>query len=399
MLAINRFPGGLPLKSIPFALAGLVLGVAFSGCSGSTSTTPASAPAAIPTSYPITGVMAIPGVTGRLSADISWVDRPTGVYLMADRSTNGVDVFSLASLSYTRTAGQGAFTGSAASPFGGPNGVMSVGNFIAFAGDGNSTTKVVNYQTGALLATITNVNPVKTSQPQLAGTQCAATVGVPTVGAANARADELDYDPVDSEVLIINDASCPAFGTFISTVAPYNVLGTVAFTTATNGAEQPRWDPTQGKFLMALPATIANPNGEVDIIDPKTFAINKVLPEPFACNGNGLALGQNETLFVGCSNALNGLLFMNAATGATIATVPNTGGADEVWYNPTVNRFYCACSSFNPASLFVTDASGNLLTSISTAKVGGSHSIAVDPGNDTIFAPQPSPPGVAFFTH
>lgn len=345
-----------------------------------------------PATYGTFNVVAVPNVppkSGAWSFDISFVDPNLHEYFLADRTNSGIDIISLVNNSFVGVAGAGGFVGVAAagSNFSGPNGVLSIGGGNLMAGDGNSTLKVVNVNSMQVTANIPVVNPY-TGPPlvALAGGQCNAT-GSPTVGAANGRADELAYDPADNEVLIIDDAACPAFGQFVSTVAPYNVLGTVAFTTATAGAEQPTWDPTQKKFIMALPATIANPGGEIDLIDPKTFAVTSKFAEPATCNGNGTALGLNETLFVGCSNAAGPLVLMNAATGATIATVAGSGGCDEVWYNPNANRFYGACSNFTGGpNLAIVSPTGTMLATLATGT--GAHSVAVDPFTEHIFVPQ-----------
>ena len=345
-----------------------------------------------PSTYSTSQLVKIPGVPpakGSWSFDISFVDPNLHEYFLADRTNSGIDIISLVNNSFIGVAGQGSFVGVAGggSNFSGPNGVLSIGGGNLMAGDGNSTLKVVNVNSMQVTATIPVTNPYvgPALVALVAGGQCAT--GTPTSGAANGRADELAYDPTDSEVLIIDDAACPAFGEFVSTVAPYNVLGSIAFTTATAGAEQPTWDPTQKKFLMAIPATIANPGGEIDVIDPKTFAITGTFSEPASCNGNGTALGPNETLFIGCSNGAGPLVLMNAATGATIATVAGAGGCDEVWYNPNANRFYAACSNFTGgATLAVVSPTGTLLASLPTGT--GAHSVAVDPFTDNIFVPQ-----------
>jgi DNA-binding beta-propeller fold protein YncE len=136
---------------------------------------------------------------------------------------------------------------------------------------------------------------------------------------------------------------------------------------------------------MALPSTIANPNGEIDLIDPHTHAVVKVFAEAGACNANGTALGQNETLFLGCSST-GEILTINAVTGATVNTISGFGGCDEVWYNPTANRFYAACSNNTSGPvLVVADGTGKLITSFPTST--GAHSVAVDPATDHIFVP------------
>jgi hypothetical protein len=207
----------------------------------------------------------------------------------------------------------------------------------------------------------------------------------------------MDYDPTDGIVLAINDAACPPFGTFFSTTAPYAAIGAgIAFTTANGGAEQPRWDPTQGLFIEPLPQTIANPNGELDLINPKTQAIVKVIPEPSNCEANGLALGQNETLFLACS-VPGELLTLNAATGAVINTIVGYGGCDEASYNPSSNRFFAACSNNTPGPvLVIADGNGNLIQAIPTST--GAHSVAVDQVSDHIFLPTQKA-GVQVYVH
>jgi YVTN family beta-propeller protein len=331
-----------------------------------------------------------PPASGAASFDISFVDPTAHQYYVADRTSNGVSVIDTQTMKYVSTAGQGLFAGvkpgvgGAPSTISGPNGIVPVGGGVVFAGDGDGSMKVVNVNSGALLATINPVNPYAGSVP-LPASVCSAP-GTPTSGAANQRMDEMAYDPTDGVVLGINDASCPPFGTFFSAKAPYAAIGTgIAFATATGGAEQPTWDPAQKQFIMALPSTIANPGGEIDLIDPNSHLVTKTFAESGNCNANGTALGQNETLFLGCSSP-GILLTINAVTGATINTIANVGGCDEVWYNPTANRFYAACSNNKPSPVVaVVDGTGNLISTFATST--GAHSVAVDPTNDHVYVP------------
>ena len=370
------------------SVMGITAAAALAACgSGGTTSPPAGS-----TSYVTRSVVSIPGVppaTGTFSFDISFIDLGASQYYLADRTTAGVDVVNTTSGQYVLTAGAGSFTGlgigtPAAANTGGPNGVVPVGNGIVFAGDGNSTLKVVNVTSGTLVATVPTVNPYHG-----ANLPC----GKPTTGAGNFRLDEMAYDPTDNEVLAINDAACPSFGTFFSAAAPYAIIGSVAFpnastSTGATGVEQPTWDPTQGKFLVAVPTGLTNPGGEVDIVDPKAYTISSVLPTT-NCNPNGDALGPNETLFLGCSNvtATAEMLTINAATGATISTIPGFGGCDEVWYSPAVNHYYGACSNNvngGPA-LIVANGTGGLINPVSIP--AGSHSVAAD-GSGRAWVPE-----------
>ncbi len=377
-----------------FGLVACALVLGLSACNGSSSSSTPVTTATPTTTYPTLGLINIPNVppaTGTWSFDISFVDPSAGQYYLGDRTNKGVDVINTATKTFVMTAGAGTFVGAAAggSNLSGPNGVVSIGGGLVAAGDGNSTFKVVNVSSGALVATVPAVNPY-TGAPiaALANDGLCNATGTPTAGAANGRTDEMAYDPSDGLVFAVNDVACPPFGTFFSSTSPFSAIATISFPTATGGVEQSVWDPAQHKFLVAIPGTTTNPGGEVDVIDLHGFQVTTVFPEPNNCQGNGLALGPNEKLFIGCSHAAGPLVSRNAATGATIATVAGVGGGDEVWYNPTANRFYCGCSNNTAGPVVaVVDANANtLITSLVTTT--GAHSVAVDPTTDTIFVPQ-----------
>src|SRR5438477_3867143 len=103
-----------------------------------------------------------------ISVDISWVDPASHTMVIGDRTGNAVEVIDTNSYSFVRAAGQGQFRGRLATADGGPNGVAQVSPVEAVGGDGNSTLKLVNMFSGALLQSL-----------DLGGTH---------------RADELAYD-------------------------------------------------------------------------------------------------------------------------------------------------------------------------------------------------------------
>jgi hypothetical protein len=329
------------------------------------------------------------------SFDIGQVDPSLPLYYISDRLNAGVSVINIQTLQYLYTAGGGKFTGfeagGAAAVNGGPNGLVAVGGGIVFAGDGNSTLKVVDAVHNTFLASVPAVNPY-TGAPLPA--TCGG-AGTPTTGAGNNRLDEMDVDPNDHVVLAIDDAACPPFGTFFSTNAPYSAVGSVAFTTANGGAEQPRYDPTQHVFLEAIPSTIANPNGEVDVISPTTYQVTAIHALPAPCGPAGNVIGQNEYEFLACSNA--GPMVINAVTGALITQLPSLySGCDEAAYNPTANRFYCASSSSVPPVVVVANGTGGLITTITGG--AGEHSVGVDPATDHVFVPTQKS-GVQVWSH
>jgi hypothetical protein len=159
------------------------------------------------------------------------------------------------------------------------------------------------------------------------------------------------------------------------------------------------WDGIAKKFYINIPSTVANPNGEVDELDPTTFKVTRVFPT--ACSGPaGLALLPGERLITSCGTVLD------ARTGNVLANVfnPFDGtpvSADEIWYNPGDDRVY-----FGSANVAVVDASTYDLVRISGRAVYqglGSATIDATPYQVlTYFFPYPLPPaplGVTFGGH
>jgi DNA-binding beta-propeller fold protein YncE len=112
-----------------------------------------------------------------------------------------------------------------------------------WAGDGDSTVKVIDLQAGTIVAAV-------------------ATGGTK-------RADKLAYDPIDPLILITNPDDEPPFVTLISTTTR-PVMGKIPFPDATDGVEQPVWDPSTQRFYQAVPETKTEPGGAVAVIDPAT---------------------------------------------------------------------------------------------------------------------------------
>jgi hypothetical protein len=139
--------------------------------------------------------------------DISFVDPVLELYFLADRSNKAVDVIDTTdntlSVQLLGTGPNGTFQGfTGNNDTSGPNGVLTVNHQEVWAGDGNSTVKVIDL----------------TSQQ---------TTHVISTGGA-ARADELCWDPRDHLILIANDADSPPFVSFISTDT-YSVVGRITF--------------------------------------------------------------------------------------------------------------------------------------------------------------------------
>jgi hypothetical protein len=335
------------------------------------------------------------------SFDISFVDPRAGQYYLADRTNAAVDVVDTKTLSLVGMAK--GFKGAVLlnpttvnNNVAGPNGVVPIGGGLLAAGDGDSTLKIVNIASLSIVATqLSAKNPFTgTLDPKVAA-GCVDPAG--GVTSNQFRLDELAFDPADSLVLAINDADCPPYGTFFSSKAPYNVVGAISFGTSFNGLEQPVWDPGQHVFLQANPQTLANPNGEIDVIDPHSFAITKVYPIAVNCQPHGLALGPSERIVVGCSVPNSQILVLDATNGNTVGSVVGYGGSDECWYDNGSNRYYCALSNQTPNPLLIAiDAGTNqLIATVQTSTQA--HSVAADSATNHVFVPQRTV-GISVFT-
>lgn len=292
------------------------------------------------------------------SFDISWVDSASGRYYVADRSAGGVDVFDAESDTFITTIT--GFVGSKGSGVSGPDGVLVInkrGELGAgeghhrkelWAGDGDSTVKVVDLETNSIVDSISTF-----------GTH---------------RADELAYDPADKIILVANDRDAVPFVSFIS-AETHKVLGSLSYPQTTGGIEQPVWDPQRHRFYISIPSTVANPNGEVDEINPKTETITRVfaITDPAFMGPAGLVLLPGQRLMTS-----TGVVF-DAKTGATLATIAGVAG-DEIWYNSGDNRVY-----FGNEPVFAVDASA--YTIVASFDAGDTHSIAADSENNHIFIP------------
>ena len=66
------------------------------------------------------------------------------------------------------------------------------------------------------------------------------------------------------------------------------------------------------------------------------------------CAPHGAAFGPNQHLLLGCSgDAIKAgkhasTVLIDAPTGKLLATVTEVGGSDQVWYNPSEDRYYVA---------------------------------------------------------
>jgi hypothetical protein len=227
------------------------------------------------------GNIPIPAPNPISSTDITWADQATGKVFFSDRSNAGVEVLDGANdlfvgritknaagtLTYTGTGGAGG------SSHEGPNGVVSTADKKVWAGDGDSTVKIADFDPSSptYLQIIASVSTAGLSSVS------ACTGGI--TGTCN-RDDEIAYDPDHEIIAVANDepASIQPFLTFISAKYPYAVLGQINFAAqslvASGGLEQPLYDPQIHRFLQTLPQTGTSGFGSIAVIEPLTRKVD-----------------------------------------------------------------------------------------------------------------------------
>jgi DNA-binding beta-propeller fold protein YncE len=305
------------------------------------------------------------------SFDISYVDQKTNRYYLADRSNNAVDIVDGTS---GKVVGQvHGFVGvNKDNDLAGPNGVLVIGD-EAWAGDGDSSVKVID------LKTQTVVDTIKTG-----GTK---------------RADEMAYDPKHQIFLVANDADDPPFVTLISTKPGHKILKKIVINDATDGIEQSIYYAPKGIFLMSIPELKGDKaTGGVALIDPVKGEITHVM-KVSNCEPAGLARGPGHNLIIGCNaggkkSPLKPVtMVINGDSGAVVAAIPDMGAADEVAYSAKNGQYYITGRQMpNGPVLGVIDAKTNtLLQSIPTG--GNAHSVATSDSTGHVFVPLPKTGG------
>jgi hypothetical protein len=351
--------------------------------------------------YVFTNTIAVPptasNTTGLFTRfDISFFDPLTQLDYVANRSNAAVDVFSATNDTFVQhVLGDPQFAGQQASnDTSGPDGVQVVnvpGQHQVWAGDGPSTVYNFNISNQTTNPTITQN-------------------GMPLNTGGTARADEMAYSPTANTILVANNADNPAFATLINAktgvpivVGPGNntkiTIPGGNSATMTGGLEASDFNPVTKSFFLAVPqlAGIPGAKGGVAEIDPVTGAVKNVFnlqSTPGACGNcspTGLAAAANGQMLVGDGNTGPGTGAMIIdPTGKVLVTFSGIQGVDQVWYDPTTNRWFLAASN-NPASnggpiLAIIDAATDTIFQIINT-TAGDHSVAVDPISGKIFVP------------
>jgi hypothetical protein len=345
--------------------------------------------------------------SGKFTAfDISFADSVTGDIFIADRSNAGVDIFSGSGLSLIgRAAGfagiQPPPPAAANNNISGPDGVLTVtsgGLTTLYAGDGNSTLKVFQF-----------TNPANPG---------GAVATISTGGTT--RVDEMAFSPATGQVLAANNAETPAYGNLFSTTGghlPVTLTTTpgVGIQVPANqggipagGMEQPAWNPQTtvnggASFWVSIPQLGiggASDPGGISQISTNGTVLQTISFNPQLLNGSissagcgpsGLAVATNGNMLVGCNTAGPSQAILVDKNGNFLAAVGKgqLGGTDELWYDPTTNKFYVTGGpgGATPGTRFfdVVDVNGNVLQTVTLPTTTSAHSITVDPFNGDVW--------------
>jgi hypothetical protein len=343
--------------------------------------------------YVLTGVIAVPASPQNVqpggvfdSFDNSYFDPLTQLDYVADRSNAAVDIFSAMNNSFvgriggTVIGGGNLFSGQqATTSASGPNGVQVInlpGQHQVYAGNGNSSVLGFNI-----------VAP--TNNPQI----------IPNVNTGGSfRADHMSFDPNNGHLLVANNADSPAFATLIDTKTN-SIVAKITFNgpqfSPNGGAEASAYNPTTGKFYMAIPQLAgSNSSGGVVEIDPATGAILRVLdlstvPGITSYAPTGLAIAANGQILLGNGNATGGTLVIDpiGANMTIVKSFAGLSGEDQVWYDPTTGRWFVSARN-NPGGpvLGVIDSNTDTILQLINTDINA-HSVSVDPISGEVFVP------------
>ncbi len=328
----------------------------------------------------------VPG-TGLGTFDISFVDPKTELYVLADRTNAAVDFFDASDDTFIGRVG--GFAGvvcssatAANNALSGPDGVVIVGGQV-WAGDGDSTLKVIDIVTFKITDTVTVTDPTDPSVKK--------------------RVDEMAWDASDHILAAANNANVPPFVTLINTDT-HQILGQIVFdgkgTTpdaTQTGIEQPQWSPQTGLFYVSVPQIDPTnaAQGGVSVIDPHSMTVITTYPVT-NCSPAGLARGPNHQAIIGCGGSFGTppttqTIIINLDNGDILANIP-VGGNDEVWFDPATQHYYLSARGTLDASGKVTPILGTVdartfMFDGSNATSTTAHSLAADKVSHHLFVP------------
>ena len=387
-----------------------LLGIVCLAAAGTAAAAPCTGPGApLNTETRCLTAVVIPGSPLK-GFDISFVNPVRAEYYLADRSNKGIDVIDTATNTFKKRifdpahpfAGVVFTNGMPNNNLSGPDGAASLGSCL-FTGDGDSTLKIFNADSGALVQ-IFNTGAV----PPTRVDEMALSADGQFLLAANNAAD-----PPFVTLFSVDDASCT-----VSKILAIEADPSVIPPGFGLSIEQPAWVELTQRFVVSVPTIKGNPADPPDcnygqlagfitcsgaqlVIDPT----NPVTPLPSEdvvplvhCGPNGATVGPRGNVMEGCTpNNQHGdveTTIINAAT-LNYVDVGDLSGSDEVWFNRGSNRYYTG-SSANPAALGgpvlgVVNGTTNFLVE-KIPQSPASHSVAADTFRNEIYVPESAQP-------
>ena len=307
--------------------------------------------AADTTVVPLTKIP-IPPLAGKTaSIDIIVIDQDAHRLYVADRGTNGVDVFDITTkdAKYVKSIDLGS----------GANGVVVAKNVNKlFAGLNDSNVAVIDLTTLNVLAKVST--------------------------GGKGRADELDYDPKDKKVYIANSGDgfvTVIDGTTNAIIKKIDNLGPAL--------EQPAYNTADGLMYMT-----SSDQNAVFVFDPVKDVMVRKDTVAVLCNPQGLAINPKT------SQAVLGCAIGRAGSSGTALTVAwdlqkgiftgvfgQVGAGDSVIYSAKTDRFYFGAHVFPHGSVIgiFSGAPIAFLTNVPTGTFSGAKNLAYDETNNLIY--------------
>lgn len=321
------------------------------------------------------------GGNGLGAFDISYDDPAIDLYVLADRTNGSVDMVDASDDNFIGRIG--GFTGNVivgGKPdfdLSGPDGVVIVNHSQIWAGDGDSTMKIIDIASRKIIDTISTNGKF--------------------------RVDEMAWDQRDHLVAAANNADNPPFISVFDTNT-HQIIGKIVFDgtngtpDATNGIEQSQWSPQTGMIYVSVPQIGPNvADGGLSVIDPHTMKVVETYPVE-NCTPGGLTLGPRHQALIGCSgsfgtspNIVTQSLVIDLKTGKIVKAIP-VGGDDEVWYDRGSNHYYIPghANTDNTGTpmpeLAFVDGGSNMLDGAVPMSTT-SHSVAASRWNRHVFLP------------
>ena len=294
----------------------------------------------------------IPPLSGKTaSIDLIVIDQEAHRLYVADRLTNGVDVFDITTkdAKFVKVVDAGS----------GANGVVVAKNVNKlFAGLNDSNVAIID------LTTLTVIAKVSTG--------------------GKGRADELDYDPKDKKIYVANSGD--GFVTVIDATT-----NTIIKKIDNLGAalEQPAYSTVDGLMYMT-----SSDQNAIFVFDPVKDVLVRKDVLAVLCNPQGIAIHPKTNLaLLGCNLGRAGTtgtpltVAWDLAKGVFTGVFGQVGAGDSITYSAKTDRFYFGAHN-NPHGSQIGIFSGSpiaFLTNVPTGSFSGAKNLAYDETNNLIY--------------